>query len=83
MKKTILLITAAKNAAKTTASDLGKNIFTVASGIKNFLIKLSLNLKLTIVKNFKLVLPIIILISINISIYININFKIITNSLLL
>ena len=59
MKKTILLITAAKNAVKTTASDLGKKIFTVASGIKKFLIKFSLNLKL--------VLPIIILITINIT----------------
>ena len=76
MKKTILLITAAKNAVKTTASDLGKKILsvgTVASSIKNFLIKFSLNLKLTIVKNFKLVLPIIILITINITINIDIS----------
>ena len=65
MKKTILLITAAKNAVKTTASDLGKKIFTVASGIKKFLIKFSLNLKL--------VLPIIILITINITINIDIS----------
>ena len=73
MKKTILLITAAKNAVKTTASNLGKKIFTVASSIKNFLIKFSLNLKLTIIKNFKLVLPVIILIIINITINIDIN----------
>ena len=73
MKKTILLITAAKNAVKTTASNLGKKIFTVASSIKNFLIKLSLNFKLIIVKNFKLVLPIIILITINITINIDIS----------
>ena len=38
-----------------------------------FLIKFSLNLKLTIIKNFKLVLPVIILIIINITINIDIN----------